>query len=115
LLFGRLKAAKKGLLRDLNPGRDLNHVMRIFHAHELATTSLTVRSSWEQAGFGFEGRDGTWHLYVHETKIRTSPEFMEVWAINYPEERLSSQTRQQAWRWLTQQCSRVKYRKALHF
>jgi hypothetical protein len=113
-VFGELKAAKKCLLRDVNQGRDLDHVMRIFHACELATTILAVQSSWQKAGFRFNRRDGVWYLYVNETKIRTSPEFMEVWPINYPEERLSSRRRQQAWRWLNQQCFRVKYRKALH-
>jgi hypothetical protein len=59
LLFRRLKAEKKRLLRDLNLGRDLDHVMRIFRAYELATTSLTVRSSCEKTGFRFEQRDRT--------------------------------------------------------
>jgi hypothetical protein len=54
LLFGRLKAEKKCLLPELNQGRDLDHVMRIFCAYELATTSLTVRSLWEKTGFGFD-------------------------------------------------------------
>jgi hypothetical protein len=113
LLFGRLKAEKKHLLRDLNLGRDLDYVMRIFRAYELATTSLTVRSSWEKTGFGFEQRDGAWYLYVNETKTRTSPEFAEVWALNNPEESLSVRKRQQVWEWINQQIVRVKYRKAL--
>jgi hypothetical protein len=75
LLFGRLKAKKKRFLCDLNLGCDVDHVMRIFHAYELATPSLTVRRSWEKTDFGFEQRDGTWYLSVNETKIRTSLEF----------------------------------------
>jgi hypothetical protein len=59
LLFGRLKAEKKRILRDMNLARDLDYVMRIFRAHELVTASLTVRSSWEKTGFGFEQRDVT--------------------------------------------------------
>jgi hypothetical protein len=113
LLFGRLKAEKKCLLRNLNLGRDLDHVMRIFRAYELATTSLTVRSSWEKTGFGFEQRDGTWYLYVNETKVRSFPKFAEVWALNNPEESLSVRKRQQVWGWINQQFFRVKYRKSL--
>jgi hypothetical protein len=61
LLFGKSKAAKKGPLRDLNQGRDPDHVMRIFRVYELATTSLAVRSSRGKPDFGFERRNGTWH------------------------------------------------------
>jgi hypothetical protein len=77
--------------------------MRIFRAYELATTSLAVRSSWEKTGFGFEQRDGTWYIYVNETKIRTSPEFAEVCALNNPEESLSVRKCQHAWGWINQQ------------
>jgi hypothetical protein len=76
--------------------------MRIFRAYELATPSLTLRSSWEKTCFGFEQRDGTWYIYVNETKIRTSPEFAEVWALNNPEESLSVRKRPQVWGWINQ-------------
>jgi hypothetical protein len=108
LLFGRLKAAKKHILRDLSLGRDLDHVLRTFRAYELATTSLTIRSSWEKAGFGFHKRDGTWYLYVNEGKIRASPEFAEVWALDFPEESLSLRRRRQTWGWLNRQFFRVE-------
>jgi hypothetical protein len=113
LLFGRLKAAKKKLSRDLSLGRDLDHALRIFRAYEMATTSLTVRSSWEKAGFGFERRDGTTYLFVHEGRIRQSPEFAEVWGINYPEEALSQRRRQQPWGWLNERFFRKEYRNML--
>jgi hypothetical protein len=67
----------------------------------------------EKTGFEFKHRDGTWYLYVDETKIRTSPEFAEVWALNNPEESRSIRKRQQVWGWINQQFFRVKYRKAL--
>jgi hypothetical protein len=89
LLLGQWKAIKKRLLRDLSLGRDLDHVMGIFRAYDIATKSLTVRSSWEKAGFGFQRRNETIYLFLHEGRIRESPEFTEVWAIDYPEERLS--------------------------
>jgi hypothetical protein len=89
--------------------------MRIFRAYELATTSLTVRSSWEKTGFGFGQRDGTWYLDINETKIHASPEFAEVWALNNPEESLSVRKRQQVWGQINQQFFRVKYRKACAF
>jgi hypothetical protein len=98
-------------LRNLDLGREVGHVMRAFRAYELATTSLAVRISWEKTGFGFEQRDGTWYLYTNETKIRTSPEFAEVWALNNPEESLSVRKRQQVWGWISQQFFRVKYQK----
>jgi hypothetical protein len=68
LLFGRLKVIKKLLLRDLSGGCDLDYVMGIFRAYELATTSLTRRNSWEKAEFGIKRRDGASYLFVHEGK-----------------------------------------------
>jgi hypothetical protein len=72
LLFGRLKVAKNQLLRDGSLGHDLDHILCIFRAYEPAITSLTVRSSWEKVGFGFERRDGTTYLFLHEDRIRQS-------------------------------------------
>jgi hypothetical protein len=48
LLFGRLKSAKKHLVRDLSISPQLDHVMRVFRASEQATTSMMIRSSWEK-------------------------------------------------------------------
>jgi hypothetical protein len=48
---------------------------------------------WQKAGFGLEHRDGTWHLDAREVKNRTSPDSMEVWAINYAEDKRSLQRR----------------------
>jgi hypothetical protein len=55
LLFGRLKAIRERLLRDLSFGRDLGHVIRIFRAYELATTSFTGRHFWERLDLGSNG------------------------------------------------------------
>jgi hypothetical protein len=56
LLFGRLKAAKKYFIRDAAVSPQLDHVMRAFRPHEQATTSSTVRESWEKAGLRFTQR-----------------------------------------------------------
>jgi hypothetical protein len=96
VLFGKLKAAKKRVLRDLTLGREINHLMGKFRAYEWATIGLTVKSEWEKAGFGYERRDGTAHPFVNAGKIRASSEFAEIWAIDYPEDRLSPRKHQQA-------------------
>jgi hypothetical protein len=46
LLFGRLKAAKKQLVCDLEESAQLDHVVRVFRAYELAATSTTIRTSF---------------------------------------------------------------------
>jgi hypothetical protein len=51
LLFGRLKSAKRYLARDDNLNPHMNHTFRVFRAHEITTTSTTVRSSWEKDRF----------------------------------------------------------------
>jgi hypothetical protein len=111
LFFGRLKVIKKRLLRDLSFGRDLDHDMRIFRAYELTTTNVTVKSSWEKAGFGFQGRNEKVYLFPHEEKIRESPEFAEVWVIDDPKERLSSRRRQQPWGWPNEHFFKVNRRR----
>jgi hypothetical protein len=94
LLFGCLKSAKKYLPRDDSQDPQVDHAMGIFRVHEIATTSSTVRGSWEKASFGFVKKDGTYYLWANEGKIRTNPEFVETWQIDYPETRLSQRRRQ---------------------
>jgi hypothetical protein len=48
-LFDRHKLAKQYLARDNNLDTHLDHAFRVFRTHETATTSTTVRSSWEKA------------------------------------------------------------------
>jgi hypothetical protein len=96
VLFGKLKASKKRLFRDLTLGREPNHVMGKFRAYEWAIISLTVKSAWEKAGFGYKRRDRTTHPFVNQGKIRASPKLAEICAVDYPEDRLSPRKRQQA-------------------
>jgi hypothetical protein len=109
LLFGNLKSAKKYLPRDTSASPIVDHVLRVFRAYEQVTTSTTVRASWQKAGFGFVRRDGTYYLWVDEAKIRGSPEFSEIWNIDYPEEALPMRRRQQKWGWLNEATFRVEF------
>jgi hypothetical protein len=94
-LFGRLKAAKKYIPRaDADP-TDTDHLARIFKAYELVTTSMTGRASWKKAGFECCKLDNTFQLLVNDGKIRDSPEFAEIWRINFPLEELSARRRVQ--------------------
>jgi hypothetical protein len=102
LLFGRLKLAKKHLVRDLEESAQLDHVIRVFKAYELATTSMTIRASFQHTGFDYEQRDGIWYLILNDQRLRAYPEFREVWEIDYPEESLSNRRRQQVWGWLNE-------------
>jgi hypothetical protein len=108
LLFGRLKSAKKYLRRDTSQVPIVDHVMRVFRAYEQAMTTTTIRSSWQKAGFGYIVKDSRYYLWVDEPKIRTSPEFVELWNIDYPENALSTRRRQQQWGWLNQAIFRVE-------
>jgi hypothetical protein len=97
LLSGRLKAAKKYISRaDADP-TDTDHLVRIFKAYELVTTSTTVRASWEKAGFEYCKLDDTSQLLVNNGGIRDSPEFAEIWRMNFPLDELSARWRVQKW------------------
>jgi hypothetical protein len=51
----------------------------LFRAYERATTSTSVRMSWDRTGFDFERRDDTTYLAINEAKMRQSPGFREIW------------------------------------
>jgi hypothetical protein len=78
LLFGRLKAAKKHLVGDLEEFAELDHVVRIFKAYELETTSTTIRASFQQTALDYEQRDGIWYLIVNDQRLWRYTEFQEV-------------------------------------
>jgi hypothetical protein len=54
-------------------------------------------------------RNGTQLLWVDEAEIRGSPDFLELWAIDYPEESLSARRRQQKWGWLNRGLFRQEF------
>jgi hypothetical protein len=53
---------------DADP-TDTDHLVRIFKARELVTTSTTVRASWKKAGFEDCKLDDTFQLLVNDGKI----------------------------------------------
>jgi hypothetical protein len=87
--------------------------MRIFRAYETATTSTTIRSSWEGADFGFHRRDAALYLWINEQTIRDADEFAEVWRIDYSEADLSPRRRQQQWGWVNARYFRKEYPESL--
>jgi hypothetical protein len=109
LLFGRLKSAKKYLPRNDGAPSQIDHLVRIFKAYEMVTTSSTIRASWVKAGFEYCKRDGAFYLLVNDGKIRDSPEFSEIWRINFPLEALSSRRRSQEWGFMNQQYFKGRY------
>jgi hypothetical protein len=81
------------LARNDNLDPQVDHACRAFRSYEIATTSTTVRSSWEKAGFRSVGCDGVYYLWIDEGRIRASLGDVEAWQVDYPEERLSQRTR----------------------
>lgn len=109
LLFGKLKAFKKYLARDTTEDREIDHILRILRAYEGVTTSMTIRGSWEKAGFIYQKRDQTFYLVIDEGRIRTAPDFQEIWNRDYPIGSLSARRRNQKWGWLNQEFFRVEF------
>jgi hypothetical protein len=95
LLFRRLKAAKKYVPRDDTAPAGIDHLVRIFKAHETVTTSTMVRGPWSKAGFEHIISDGVSYLVVNEGKISDSPDFSQLWRIDFPMMRLSERRRGQ--------------------
>jgi hypothetical protein len=93
LFFGRLKATKKYIPRNDADPAGIDHIIRIFKAYKLVTTSTTVRASWAKTGFEYCKREETHYLLVNDGKVREMPEFSEVWRINFPVEGLSARRR----------------------
>jgi hypothetical protein len=70
LLFGVLKPAKECQRKNDSLADNIDRVLRVFRAHEIAMTRATIRSSWLRTGFGYQARDGTTHLVVEEDRVR---------------------------------------------
>jgi hypothetical protein len=66
---GGWKRFKKYFAMDENEDREVDHIFRIVKAYESVTTSMTVQSCWEKAGFTYQQRDGTFYLMVHEGRL----------------------------------------------
>jgi hypothetical protein len=113
LLFGRVKPVKKCIPRaDADP-TDTNHLVEIFKACELVTTSTTVRASWKKAGFEDCKLDDIFQLLVNDGKIRDSPEFAEIWRMNCLLESPSARRRVQKWGFMNKQFFMGRYLKIL--
>jgi hypothetical protein len=72
---------------------DTDHLTRIFKAYELITTSTTVKTSWKKAGFEYCKLDDTFQLLINDGEIWDSPEFAQIWRMNFPLEGLSARGR----------------------
>jgi hypothetical protein len=72
-----------------------------------------IQGSWGKAGSNYHGRDGTMYLAVDKGKIRTGPDFCEIWERDYPMGSLSARRRSQRWGWLNQRFFQVKYLRKL--
>jgi hypothetical protein len=107
-LFGRPKSTKEYLARHDNLDPHMDHTFHVFRAYEIAATRTTTRSSWEKARFGSVRCDETYHLWVDERRIRASPKFVEVWQVNYAEERLLQRRRRQKLGFLNQDLPRIE-------
>jgi hypothetical protein len=114
LLFGRLKSAKKYIPRNDADASGIDHLVRIFKAYEMVTTSTTIRASWVKAGFEYCRRDDAFYLLVNDGKIRDSPDFSEIWRMNFPVEALSTRRRNQKWGLMNQPYFKARYLKILN-
>jgi hypothetical protein len=98
VFFGVFKQTKRRLNKDESIHVTEDHARRMFRAFEAAGASETVRGSFRHAGFNYSKHpEGYYTLVFDEHKVRTSDTFREVWAIDFPLERLSQ--RRQASQW----------------
>jgi hypothetical protein len=71
--------------------------------------STRIRGFGEKAGFIYQKRDQTFYLVIDEGRIRTAPDFQEIWNRDYPIGSLSAKRRNQKWGWLNQEFFRVEF------
>jgi hypothetical protein len=88
---------------------DSDDTFRIAGPYEAVATSMTIRGSWEKAGFSYQRRDQTSYLAIDEGRIRTAPDFREIWERDFPIDSLSARRRNHKWGWLNQEFFRVEY------
>jgi hypothetical protein len=101
VFFGIFKQTKRGIWRDPSVNCMQDHAQRMFRAFETAAVSSTVRACFLHVRFIYErDDDGMYTLEFDEAKSRSSPEFKEVWDINFPVEGLSARRRASVWGYL---------------
>jgi hypothetical protein len=66
LLFGVLKQAIKHERRDDSLAVNVDRLLRLVRSYAFAMTSITIRSSWNGAGFRYEGRGNEIYLTREE-------------------------------------------------
>jgi hypothetical protein len=102
LLFGALTGAKKYQRRDDSLASNIDHVLRLFRAYEIAPTSTTIKSSWARTGFGYQARNITLYLVVKEDRIKAADGFREVRQFDCHPNRLSQRRAAQKWGWINE-------------
>jgi hypothetical protein len=101
VFFGIFKQTKRGIWRDPSVNCMQDHARHMFRAFETAAASSTVRACFLHAGFIYERDDDSMYtLEFDEAEARSSPEFKEVWDINFPVEGLSARRRASFWSYL---------------
>jgi hypothetical protein len=78
MLFGRLNSPRKCPPHNDELDPQAGQAMRIIRPCETATTSTTVRDSWEQSGLWFGRRTGNHYLWVKEGKLRSTQNFRKL-------------------------------------
>jgi hypothetical protein len=115
LLFGLVKRWKNYQICDDTLPIHVDHILRLFRAHEVAMASTTIRAAWRQTGFEYENRDRsmTTYLSISERQIRESRDFREIWMFDYHESQPSARRQKQKWGWINEHKFRKKERTML--
>jgi hypothetical protein len=97
VVFGVMKHYKSTLKKANNIHPVADHLHRAFRAFELATVSSTIRASFEAAGFNYIIGENGYVLQVNVEKIRSNPDFLEMWNTNFDEALLTPRRRNARW------------------
>jgi hypothetical protein len=100
LLFCFVKRSKKHQMRNDSLPFNVDHILRLFRAYKSIMGSVTIRTAWSYAGFEYENRDMTIDLSANKQKIWMSPDFREVWELDYHENQLSARRHPHEWGWI---------------
>jgi hypothetical protein len=74
------------------------HAMRMLRVFETAATRSTVTAPFHRAGFLYQkNENGSYVLKFNEAYVRDSPEFREIWDINFSLQSLTARHQHSQW------------------
>ena len=102
-LFGVLKQRAQYKLPFDNEQGTADFLFRTYRTFKQTMIEPNIWGAFQEAGFDFDVSNEPYRLQFDEEKLRRTPAFQEIWAIDFPLEKLSARRQNAKFGWINQQ------------